>query len=155
MDAPGSGLSKRRLRMWLRMLGVTRSTETALRGYLRENHGTTLPRFEVLAALRRREEPTPMGELSRMLLVSNGNATDVVTRLEKDGLVLRTPCTADRGRAPGDGVGGRARSPSVAQRATGVTLAAIAGLRRRFGLRDLEPDGDDDDRRENGADRAG
>lgn len=96
MDAPGSGLSKRRLRMWLRMLGVTRSTETALRGYLRENHGTTLPRFEVLAALRRREEPTPMGELSRMLLVSNGNATDVVTRLEKDGLVLRTPCTADR-----------------------------------------------------------
>ena len=59
------------------------------------------------------------------------------------------------GRAPGDGVGGRARSPSVAQRATGVTLAAIAGLRRRFGLRDLEPDGDDDDRRENGADRAG
>jgi hypothetical protein len=27
----------------------------------------------------------------------------------------------------------------VAQRAAGVPLAAIAGLRRRFGLRDLEP----------------
>ena len=37
-----------------------------------------------------------MSELSRMLLVSNGNATAVVDRLEKDGLVRRTQSEQDR-----------------------------------------------------------
>jgi DNA-binding MarR family transcriptional regulator len=37
-----------------------------------------------------------MSELSRMLLVSNGNATAVVDRLEGEGLVLRTPSEVDR-----------------------------------------------------------
>ena len=37
-----------------------------------------------------------MSELSRMLLVSNGNATAVVDRLEKDGLARRTPLVTDR-----------------------------------------------------------
>ena len=37
-----------------------------------------------------------MSELSRMLLVSNGNATTVVDRLENDGLVRRTQSDADR-----------------------------------------------------------
>lgn len=37
-----------------------------------------------------------MSELSRMLLVSNGNATAVVDRLERDGLVRRTQSEADR-----------------------------------------------------------
>ena len=45
-----------------------------------------------MAALYRRREGVTMSELSRMLLVSNGNATTVVDRLEKDGLVRRTPC---------------------------------------------------------------
>lgn len=97
MDAAISdSLSKRRLRTWIRILGVTRATEASLRSYLRENHATTLPRFDVMAALWRRGEPMPMGELSRMLLVSNGNATDVVGRLETEGLVTRSPCAADR-----------------------------------------------------------
>lgn len=92
----GDDLSKRRLKTWLQILGITRSTEASLRSFLRETHGTTLPRFDVLAALWRRAEPIPMGELSRMLLVSNGNATDVVSRLEGEGLVMRTPCSTDR-----------------------------------------------------------
>ena len=50
------------------------------------------------------------------------------------------------GRAPGDGVGGRARSPSVAQRAAGVMLAAIAGLREGSGCKTWNRNGDDDDR---------
>ena len=36
-----------------------------------------------------------MGELSRVLLVSNGNSTTVVDRLEQDGLVKRTPSETD------------------------------------------------------------
>lgn len=89
-------LSKRRLKMWIRLLGVTRAAESQLREYLRLNHDTTLPRFDVMAALWRRREGVTMSELSRMLLVSNGNATTVVDRLEKDGLVKRTQSTTDR-----------------------------------------------------------
>lgn len=78
------------------MLGVTRSSESHLREFLRVKHDTTLPRFDVLAALHRRRDGVTMSELSRMLLVSNGNATAVVDRLEKDGLVLRTQSDQDR-----------------------------------------------------------
>lgn len=91
-----SDLSKRRLKLWVRLLGVTRRTEAELREFLRLRHGTTLPRFDVLAALYRRREGVTMSDLSRMLLVSNGNATAVVDRLEQDGLVKRQPSEADR-----------------------------------------------------------
>jgi DNA-binding MarR family transcriptional regulator len=89
-------LSKRRLKTWIRLLGVTRQVENRLREFLRVNHNTTLPRFDVMAALWRRREGIGMTELSRMLLVSNGNATAVVARLEEDGLVQRM-------RKPDDG----------------------------------------------------
>jgi len=82
--------------MWIRLLGVTRNAENHLRDYLRVNHATTLPRFDVMAALYRRRDGVTMSELSRMLLVSNGNATAVVDRLEADKLVKRTPSEADR-----------------------------------------------------------
>ncbi|MDB5660575.1 MAG: transcriptional regulator, MarR family [Cypionkella sp.] len=78
------------------MLGVTRASESHLREFLRLKHDTTLPRFDVLAALYRKRDGVTMSELSRMLLVSNGNATAVVDRLEKDGLVLRTQSDQDR-----------------------------------------------------------
>ena len=95
-DARPDPLSKRRLKMWIRLLGVTRMSESHLREFLRLRHDTTLPRFDVLAALYRRRDGVTMSDLSRMLLVSNGNATTVVDRLEKDGLVRRTPSAADR-----------------------------------------------------------
>ena len=91
-----SALSKRRLKMWIRLLGVTRASEGSLREFLRVQHGTTLPRFDVMAALYRRRDGVTMSELSRMLLVSNGNATTVVDRLESDGLVRRSPSDLDR-----------------------------------------------------------
>lgn len=95
-DPATDPLSKRRLKMWIRLLGVTRMAESDLREFLRVQHQTTLPRFDVMAALYRRREGVTMSELSRMLLVSNGNATTVVDRLEKDGLVRRTPSETDR-----------------------------------------------------------
>jgi hypothetical protein len=42
--------------MWVRLLRVTRRTEGELREYLRLKHDTTLPRFDVMAALFRRGE---------------------------------------------------------------------------------------------------
>ena len=89
-------LSKRRLKTWVRLLGVTRAAESHLREHLRLQHRTTLPRFDVMAALYRRRDGVTMSELSRMLLVSNGNATTVVDRLEADGIVVRTPSDTDR-----------------------------------------------------------
>ena len=93
MKDPASNL---RLKMWIRLLRVTRASESHLREFLRVKHDTTLPRFDVLAALYRRRDGVTMSELSRMLLVSNGNATAVVDRLEADGSVRRTPSEADR-----------------------------------------------------------
>jgi DNA-binding MarR family transcriptional regulator len=90
------GLSKRRLKTWLRLLRVARRAEGELREYLRVSHDTTLPRFDVLAALHRRQDGVTMSELGRMLLVSNGNVTAVVDRLETDGLVKRHQSETDR-----------------------------------------------------------
>lgn len=96
MDQATPSLSKRRLKMWIRLLRLTRTAEADLRDFLRREHETTLPRFDVMAALYRRREALTMSELSRLLLVSNGNATAVVDRLEKDGLAQRTPAPNDR-----------------------------------------------------------
>ena len=88
--------SKQRLRLWIHLLRATRRSENHMREYLRVNHETTLPRFDVMATLYRHSDGMMMTELSRMLLVSNGNATAVVDRLIKDGLVRRRVPKADR-----------------------------------------------------------
>ncbi|GAB4382039.1 MarR family winged helix-turn-helix transcriptional regulator [Albidovulum sp.] len=95
MSGPAD-LPRRRLRTWIRILRLTRQVENRLREFLRVNYATTLPRFDVAAALWRRGRPMKMSELSKMLLVSNGNATAVVDRLERDGLVRREPDPQDR-----------------------------------------------------------
>ncbi|NNE51680.1 MAG: MarR family transcriptional regulator [Sulfitobacter sp.] len=89
-------LARRRLRTWLRLLRLTRHTENQLREFLRVTHDTTLPRFDVMAALYQAEGPMRMSELSKRLLVSNGNASTIVNRLEKDGLVTRVSESMDR-----------------------------------------------------------
>ncbi|HEX4695193.1 MarR family winged helix-turn-helix transcriptional regulator [Sphingomonas sp.] len=85
-----------RLRLWLRMLRTTRAVERQLRERLSAEFGTTLPRFDVMAALDRAPAGMMMGELSRFLLVSNGNVTGIVERLVADGLVTRNPRDGDR-----------------------------------------------------------
>ncbi len=96
MSADRGNLSKRRLKMWVQMLRVTHRLEGHLREFLRTQHGSTLPRFDVMAALHRRDDGVTMSELSRLLLVSNGNVTAVVDRLERDGLARRTTSDEDR-----------------------------------------------------------
>lgn len=88
--------SKQRLRLWLRLLRTTRSTEAELREFLRVEHETTLPRFDVMAALYRVPQGLTMTELSRYLLVSNGNVTTVVDRLVLDGMAKREQLANDR-----------------------------------------------------------
>lgn len=89
-------LNKKRLKTWIRLLRTTRKAEAHLREMLRIQYDTTLPRFDVMAALYRRRDGTTMSELSRLLLVSNGNATTIVDRLEADGLCQRQASSSDR-----------------------------------------------------------
>ena len=95
--APKSAsLSKQRLRLWLRLLRATRFVESELRERLRRDFDATLPRFDVLAALYRCQDGMTMTELSRFLMVSNGNVTGIVDRLVQEGLVVRIPDKNDR-----------------------------------------------------------
>jgi DNA-binding MarR family transcriptional regulator len=70
--------------------------EAELRERLAGQFDTTLPRFDVMAALYRAPEGMLMGDLSRFLLVSNGNVTGIVDRLVTDGLVQRAQRNGDR-----------------------------------------------------------
>jgi DNA-binding MarR family transcriptional regulator len=85
-----------RLRLWLRLLASTTVMEKAVRRRLRGEFGVSLPRFDVMAALERAPEGLTMGELSRRLMVSNGNATVLVSGLEGEGMVRRTVSSEDR-----------------------------------------------------------
>lgn len=89
-------MSKQRLRLWLRLLRATRAIEAELREHLRVKFGITLPQFDVMAALYRRQDGMTMTELSRMLLVSNGNVTGIIDRLVSEGMVARQPSADDR-----------------------------------------------------------
>lgn len=91
-----AGLSKKRLRLWLDLLRSTRHVEGRLRDLLRDQSGTTLPRFDVMAALYREGAGLRMSELSRRLMVSNGNVTGIVDRLVTDGMIVRVPVAGDR-----------------------------------------------------------
>ncbi|HEX4181176.1 MAG TPA: MarR family transcriptional regulator, partial [Caulobacteraceae bacterium] len=75
------------LRLWLRLLGCSTLIEKTVRARLTTEFDTTLPRFDVLAALERSPKGLQLGELSRYLLVSNGNVTGVIARLTAEGLV--------------------------------------------------------------------
>lgn len=88
--------AKQRLRLWLRLLRASRLIEGDLRERLRTSCDTTMPRFDVLAALYKAPRGLRMNELSRRLKVSNGNVTGIVERLVTDGLVARTVIADDR-----------------------------------------------------------
>ncbi|TIX32080.1 MAG: winged helix-turn-helix transcriptional regulator, partial [Mesorhizobium sp.] len=75
-----SGPGKDRLRLWIRLLRASRTIEAELRERLKTEFNTTLPRFDVMAALYRSPEGMLMSDLSRFLLVSNGNVTGIVDR---------------------------------------------------------------------------
>lgn len=88
--------AKERLRLWLRMLKASRSIENRLRENFRREFGTTLPRFDVLAALSRYADGLKMSQISGVLKVSNGNVTGIVDRLAEEGLLVRVPVPGDR-----------------------------------------------------------
>lgn len=88
--------SKEAIRTWLRLLSCEMVIEQRLRSRFRQDFSVTLPQFDVLSELERVGNKMTMSELSRELMVSNGNVTGVIDRLEKNAFVTRTRAEHDR-----------------------------------------------------------
>ncbi len=84
------------LRLWLRLLTCTTLIESEIRRRLRERFNVTLPRFDLMAQLEKAPDGMTLGELSRRMMVSNGNITGLVERLAEAGLIERMAHPADR-----------------------------------------------------------
>lgn len=84
------------LRLWLRLLTCTTLVEGEVRARLRRDFDTTLPRFDLMAALDRARTGMTLGDISRRMMVSNGNVTGLAARLEAEGLVERRARPGDR-----------------------------------------------------------
>lgn len=81
--------TRQHLRLWLKLLKTSGTIEALLRNRLKNECDTTLPRFDVLAALDHHPDGLRMSELSSFLMVSNGNVTGIANRLVDEGLVTR------------------------------------------------------------------
>ena len=84
------------LRLWLRLLTCSNLIDGRVRRGLRDQFDTTLPRFDLLAQLDRAPGGLSLSELSRRLMVSNGNMTGLVERLAAEGLIESRPQADDR-----------------------------------------------------------
>ena len=96
MEARGHNEHPQALRLWLRMLTLTQLIEKQVRTQLREQWGTTLPRFDLMAQLERNPDGLKMNELSRRMMVTGGNVTGITDQLVAEGLVERVDVEGDR-----------------------------------------------------------
>ncbi len=74
------------VRLSLRLLSTSRLIEREVDALMRTRFSSSIARFDFLAALDRHGAMT-LGEVSDQLLVSNGNITQLNTRLKADGLI--------------------------------------------------------------------
>lgn len=80
--------------VWLRLLKAHGLALRAIRP--RVPASLTLPQFDVLVQLSRHPEGMTHGELTRALVVTGGNVTGIVSRLERAGIVARRVRPDDR-----------------------------------------------------------
>jgi DNA-binding MarR family transcriptional regulator len=106
------------LSVWIRLLKAHGLMMREVRRRVPES--LTLPQFDVLAQLARHEDGMTHGDLTRELLVTAGNVTGIVDRLEALGLVERRPVPEDR----------RAVRVRLTQRGRHVTQRAIPRHRK-------------------------
>lgn len=88
--------SKMELRLWLRLLSCSNLISAEIRRRLRADFDVTLPRFDVMAQLHREPDGLRLGDLSRRMMVTNGNITGLIDRLVEEGLVVREADPNDR-----------------------------------------------------------
>lgn len=85
---------ERSLRLWITLARCYSTYSRAISCKISE-YGLTAPQFGVLEALHHLG-PLPLGELADKLLVTGGNVTYVMDRLEQQGLVKRERSPEDR-----------------------------------------------------------
>ena len=84
------------LRLWLRLLTCTTLIEGEVRRRLRDRFHVTLPRFDLMAQLDRAPKGMTLSDLSKRMMVSNGNLTGLVERLVDTGHLARRISPSDR-----------------------------------------------------------
>jgi DNA-binding MarR family transcriptional regulator len=84
------------LRLWLRLLTCTTLIEGGIRKRLRERFDVTLPRFDLMAQLDKAPDGLTLSDLSKRMMVSNGNVTALVERLVASGHLDRRTSQTDR-----------------------------------------------------------
>lgn len=141
------------VRLSLRLITTGRLIEREVDKLMRARFASTIARFDFMSALDRHGALT-LGEVSQYLLVSNGNVTQLRTRLSKDGLIETDADENDRriqrvrltGR--GQGVFNKMAAAHQAcvdrllgelsqadkQRLTGLLDAAKGSIRRKLAL---------------------
>lgn len=77
------------LRLWLRLLTCANLIEGEVRSRLRERFDVTLPRFDLMAQLERSPDGMTLSDLSKRMMVTNGNVTGLVDRLVESGHIDR------------------------------------------------------------------
>ncbi len=79
-----------KLRAWLALLGQANGLKKNIDRRLSKEFGVSLSRFDVLATLERGgKDGLKAGALTKKLVVSDGNTTQVTNKLVRDGLVKR------------------------------------------------------------------
>lgn len=78
-------------------LAVVRAYQACTRQYARmlEHFDLTLPQFDLMSALRQRGLAATPRDIADTLLVTKGNVTGIVSRLEARGLLRRRPHETD------------------------------------------------------------
>jgi DNA-binding MarR family transcriptional regulator len=84
------------LRLWMRLLTCTALIEGEVRRRLRERFDVTLPRFDLMAQLDKAPDGMMLSDLSKQMMVSNGNLTGLVERLVTSGYIDRRASATDR-----------------------------------------------------------
>jgi DNA-binding MarR family transcriptional regulator len=84
------------LRLWLRLLTCTTLIEGEVRGRLRQRFDVTLPRFDLMAQLDKVPDGMTLSDVSKRMMVSNGNVTGLVERLVESGHLDRRTSETDR-----------------------------------------------------------
>ena len=120
------------LRLWLRLLTCATTIEGEVRKRLRERFDVTLPRFDLMAQLDKVPDGMTLSDLSKRMMVSNGNLTGLVERLVASGhLDRRTSDTDRRAQVISLTDLGRAEFRAMAAEHEGWIAAMFGDLSRR------------------------
>jgi len=91
---PSKSAGQSAISVWIRFLKAHNLIVREAR--MRLSDHCTIAQFDILAQLSREKEGYPLTDLSKRLLVTAGNLTGIVDRMEKLDLVKRIPDSQDR-----------------------------------------------------------